>query len=248
MPPSLMQHTKDCPKVSRTVSLISPTSKPLPSFVTLHWKLTADIGNAMSMTISQTSLKVPIHLPTGPILSTSPTRQSSNSSNNQQSHKGTNNNNGNQKSSNTTKMPDLSSKLRKDGKLLPEECQWCIDQGLCLLCGSKGHWLRSAPSPRWWTPQTPKLALLRQALIPRPKILQQQNQNNNQQPCSHAHFKCHFFHSFKELFSTELDMYQYAWNPLSYTSWLWFFWLFHWITSSAETVINKPKEHVLLLS
>src|SRR3979490_2185002 len=71
-------------------------------------------------------------------------QQSSNSSNNQWSHKGTtnNNNNGNQKSSNTAKMPDLSSKLRKDGKLLPEEHQQCINQGLCLLCGSKGHMVK----------------------------------------------------------------------------------------------------------
>src|SRR3979490_3403003 len=53
--------------------------------------------------------------------------QSSNSSNNNnnKSRKGTNmtNNNGNQKSSNNAKTPDLSSKLGKDGKLLPDERQ-----------------------------------------------------------------------------------------------------------------------------
>src|SRR3979490_783880 len=69
---------------------------------------------------------------------------SSNNNNNQKSCKGTNNTNnnnnnnnnnknGNQKSSNNAKTPDLSSKLGKDGKLLPEECQRRIDQGLCLL-------------------------------------------------------------------------------------------------------------------
>ena len=51
---------------------------------------------------------------------------SSNNNNNQKSCKGTNNtnnNNGNQKSSNNAKTPNLSSKLGKDGKLLPEEHQ-----------------------------------------------------------------------------------------------------------------------------
>src|SRR3979490_245186 len=77
-------------------------------------------------------------------------QQSSNSSNNQQSHKGTtnNNNNGNQKSSNTAKTPDLSSKLGKDSKLLPEECQQHIHQGLCLLCGSKGHMVKECPKSK----------------------------------------------------------------------------------------------------
>ena len=71
--------------------------------------------------------------------------QSSNNSNdNQWSSEGTNNNN-NQKSLNTTTLPDLSSKLGKDGKLLPEECQRRIDQGLCLLCASKGHMIKDCP-------------------------------------------------------------------------------------------------------
>ena len=39
----------------------------------------------------------------------------------------------------------LSSKLGKDGKLLPEECQCHINQGLCLLCGAKGHMVKDCP-------------------------------------------------------------------------------------------------------
>jgi hypothetical protein len=41
--------------------------------------------------------------------------------------------------------PELSSKLRKDSKLTPEECQWCFDQGLCVLCGTKGHIVKDCP-------------------------------------------------------------------------------------------------------
>src|SRR3979490_656485 len=93
--------------------------------------------------------------------------QSSDSSNNNKtSRKGTNNtnnnnnnnnnNNGNQKSSNNAKTPDLSSKLRNDGKLLPKEHQRCIDQGLCLLCGSKGHMVKECPKSKSTNSSNPK--------------------------------------------------------------------------------------------
>src|SRR3979490_2343136 len=86
---------------------------------------------------------------------------SSNNNNNQKSRKGTNNtnnnnNNGNQKSSNNAKTPDLLSKLGKDGKLLPEECQRCINQGLCLLCGSKGHMVKECPKSKSTNSSNPK--------------------------------------------------------------------------------------------
>ena len=35
--------------------------------------------------------------------------------------------------------PDLSSKLRKDGKLTPQERQRCLDKNLCLFCSASGH-------------------------------------------------------------------------------------------------------------
>ena len=40
------------------------------------------------------------------------------------------------------KTSSLSSKLGKDGKLLPEKHQCRINQGLCLLCGVKGHMVK----------------------------------------------------------------------------------------------------------
>ena len=40
---------------------------------------------------------------------------------------------------------DTTIKLGKDGKLLPEERQRRIDQGLCLLCGQKGHLVKECP-------------------------------------------------------------------------------------------------------
>jgi Retrotransposon gag protein len=84
------------------------------------------------------------------------TNQGSNNSNNQ----GSNNlNSGKKKKSqapndsgtnNTADKPtktltDTLVKLRKDGKLLPEERQRWIDQGLCLLCGQKGHRVKDCP-------------------------------------------------------------------------------------------------------
>ena len=36
-------------------------------------------------------------------------------------------------------IPDLTSKLGKDGKLTPQECQHCMDKNLCLFCGAPGH-------------------------------------------------------------------------------------------------------------
>ena len=65
-------------------------------------------------------------------------------SNNQKNRKKT------KKSSNNNSTPQektssLSSKLGKDGKLLPEERQRRIDQGLCFLCGAKGHMVKDCP-------------------------------------------------------------------------------------------------------
>jgi Zinc knuckle len=42
-------------------------------------------------------------------------------------------------------LTDTSVRLRKDGKLLPKEHQRWIDQGLCLLCGQKGHLVKDCP-------------------------------------------------------------------------------------------------------
>ena len=41
--------------------------------------------------------------------------------------------------------PDLSSKLRKDGKLTPQERQCCLDKNLCLFCGASGHIAKDCP-------------------------------------------------------------------------------------------------------
>src|SRR3979490_1439766 len=56
----------------------------------------------------------------------------------------------------STKTTDLSSKLGKDGKLLPEEHQQCIDQGLCLLCGLKGHMVKECPKFKLTNSSKPK--------------------------------------------------------------------------------------------
>jgi len=41
--------------------------------------------------------------------------------------------------------PDLSSKLRKDQKLTPQEHQHCLDNKLFLFCGTAGHVTKDCP-------------------------------------------------------------------------------------------------------
>ena len=36
-------------------------------------------------------------------------------------------------------MPELTSKLGKNGKLTPQECQHCLDNSLCLFCAKPRH-------------------------------------------------------------------------------------------------------------
>ena len=42
-------------------------------------------------------------------------------------------------------MPDLMDKLGKDSKLTAQECQQCLDNELCLLCGKSGHMVHDCP-------------------------------------------------------------------------------------------------------
>src|SRR6266481_249812 len=42
-------------------------------------------------------------------------------------------------------IPNLTSKLRKDGKLTPQECQHHMDKNLCLFCGTLGHVAKDCP-------------------------------------------------------------------------------------------------------
>src|SRR5882672_10298187 len=41
--------------------------------------------------------------------------------------------------------PDLSSKIGKDGKLTPQEQQHCLNNNLCLFCGTSGHIAKDCP-------------------------------------------------------------------------------------------------------
>src|SRR6266481_2548559 len=42
-------------------------------------------------------------------------------------------------------IPDLTSKLRKDRKLMPQECQCHMDKNLCLFCGTPGNVAKECP-------------------------------------------------------------------------------------------------------
>jgi len=44
--------------------------------------------------------------------------------------------------------PDLSSKLRKDRKLTPQEPQHHLNNKLCLFCGTPGHVAKDCPKIR----------------------------------------------------------------------------------------------------
>ena len=71
---------------------------------------------------------------------------SSKQSNSKPNHNTSNSNQSNKPStssssaqSSSRKGPDLSNKLGKDGKLLPEERKRRLDNNLCLFCGGPGH-------------------------------------------------------------------------------------------------------------
>src|SRR6266481_694876 len=42
-------------------------------------------------------------------------------------------------------IPDLTSKLGKDGNLMPQEFQCRMDKNLCLFCGTPGHIAKECP-------------------------------------------------------------------------------------------------------
>ena len=46
---------------------------------------------------------------------------------------------------NQQKKLDLMDKLGKDGKLTTQECQWRLDNELCLLCSKSGHMVCNCP-------------------------------------------------------------------------------------------------------
>jgi len=48
----------------------------------------------------------------------------------------------------STTKPDLSGKLDSHGKLTAKECQYQIDNNLCLFCGKKGHWVTDCLSEK----------------------------------------------------------------------------------------------------
>jgi hypothetical protein len=79
--------------------------------------------------------------------STNTNKSSSCSNNNKNRNKGNNSNS--KGSANTLTLQhnalNLSSKLGKDGKLTPEKSQWRFNQGLCMLCGTKGHIVKDCP-------------------------------------------------------------------------------------------------------
>ena len=52
---------------------------------------------------------------------------------------------GNTPSSSMQKKSPLADKLEKDGKLMPEECQHCLDNNLCLFCSKSGHIAKECP-------------------------------------------------------------------------------------------------------
>jgi len=66
-------------------------------------------------------------------------RQSNNSSNNNWNPGSSSSNKNKQSNSGSSAFNPVLKNLGPDSKLLPAEKQWPINQGLCLVCGIKGH-------------------------------------------------------------------------------------------------------------
>src|SRR5882724_8353143 len=57
--------------------------------------------------------------------------------------------------------PNLSSTLRKDRKLTPQECQCCLYNKLCLFCGTAATSPRTVQNPAWLPPKPKHPSLIR---------------------------------------------------------------------------------------
>ena len=65
--------------------------------------------------------------------------------NNNNSSSSSNQNKGNSSEPKKMSTPDYASKLRKDGKLTPQERERRIDKNLCLCCGASSHRASDCP-------------------------------------------------------------------------------------------------------
>ena len=72
-------------------------------------------------------------------LSSDKGKGSSKQNNNNNSSSGSSQNKGKSLEPKKMSTPDLSSKLRKDRKLTPQERQHHLDKNLCLFCGAPDH-------------------------------------------------------------------------------------------------------------
>jgi len=108
---------------------------------TCYWEHRAEIPNKTGNSRSSVNKSDP---------KSDPTKYLSQSGNGSlQSKKNNKNSSSTQSKGSTSEQkeptPNLLLKLRKDGKLMPQEHQCCLDNKLCLFCGTSGHIAKDYP-------------------------------------------------------------------------------------------------------
>src|SRR5882724_8558692 len=148
MPHSVVRLTTDSPNVSKTIW--STTKSRTPS---LESKNSSKLSMHNTGNEKENSPAKPELLD---LLETSLNKSNSNKSDNKSGKGSSNSKQKNNNSSSTqgkgssseqkkSTTPDLSLKLRKDGKLTPQECQRHLDNKLFLFCGTTGHVTKDCP-------------------------------------------------------------------------------------------------------
>src|SRR5882724_2674230 len=145
---SVIRLTMDLPNISKMIWSTMPSQPPSQDSENLSKLLMHNTGNK-----KENSPMNPKLLDSG---NKSEPKSDSNKSDNK-SGKGSSNSKQKKNNSSSTQSkgstfeqkksttPNLSSKLRKDRKLTLQEHQCCLDNKLCLFCGTTGHVAKDCP-------------------------------------------------------------------------------------------------------
>ena len=120
-------------------TMLSDLRKLVQAIDSRYWERKAEVSHENASGTSDNKSEKSDHSKTEKGKGSSKSKQKdSNSSSGSTSSKGS-------ASESKKSNPDLSSKLRKDGKLTPQERQCRLNKNLCLFCGASGHMAKDCP-------------------------------------------------------------------------------------------------------